>query len=96
MKVRWVNHSPWGSVTRPPSAALAAGDSGMMCAGCQAQTDAALKWLHQIPAPGGAFSEKKQNKTPFHHSREQRFKLQTTQALALRLISMPRVNMRDQ
>lgn len=28
MKVRWVKHSPWGSVTRPPSAALAAGVQG--------------------------------------------------------------------
>lgn len=87
---------PLGVCDPSPERCPGSRGSGMMCAGCQAQTDAALKWLHQIPAPGGAFSEKNQNKTPFHHSREQRFKLQTTQALALRLISMPRVNMRDQ
>lgn len=49
------------------------------CAGCQAQTDAALKWLLQIPAPGVAFP----CKHLFPHSQEHRFKVQTSTSTCL-------------
>lgn len=56
---------PLGVCDPSPERCPGSRGSGMMCAGCQAQTDAALKWLHQIPAPGGAFSEKKTKQNTF-------------------------------